>query len=107
MNPIESGHKGGISTRDNHSFVCPIMHKACVIMIHAYFGKTGGDTTLERHGREFYVENGKYSGRGITKEKRIAKFGYDPLAKRILAAESSGNQIQEGLESLPAPGSSN
>lgn len=84
MTPEESGHKGGIATRDNHSFTCPFMKKPCVIMVQEYFAKTGskgGDETSRRHGPEFYRRLGKFSGRGITKEKRIAKFGYDPLEK--------------------------
>ena len=100
MEKVESGRLGGLATRDNHSFVCPIMHRACMAMVHDYFAKVGGkggDETFARHGTEFYRKNGKFSGRGITKEKRIAKFGYDPLAKNIPAAESGGLEIQEGL----------
>lgn len=105
MTPEDSGHKGGVATRDNHSFICPFTKKPCVIMVQEYFAKTGskgGNETSERYGPEFYRRLGKFSGRGITKEKRIAKFGYDPLAKKTPAARSSGLEIQEGLGvSLP------
>jgi len=56
---------------------------------------------LETEIRLLRLENKQLKG-GETTQKR-----YERGNRRILAAESSGSEIQEGLESLPAPGSSN
>lgn len=90
MNPRDSGHKGGTATRDNHPTLCPLCGSLVKSQFYKETGQRGGEATLKKYGREYYVAMGKRGGR-----------------PRILAAESSGNQIQEGLEvtsSLPAPG---
>ena len=89
MNPKDSGRKGGTATRDNHPTLCPCCGSLIKSQFFSEAGQKGGEATLKRYGREHYVRAGKKGGR-----------------PRILAAESSGNQIQEGLEvtsSLLAP----
>ena len=88
MTPEESGRKGGKANRDNHSFTCPITKKPCIEMVRAYFAKVGsegGKATAERRHPGLCQIIGRFAGRGVTKEKRIAKFGYDPLPEAISA----------------------
>ena len=94
MDPRESGHKGGLATRDNHITLCPLCGSLIKNRFFTETGAKGGQATLQRHGREHYVKAGKMGGRGN---------------KKTPAAESSGLEIQEGLgvtSSLLAPGRS-
>jgi len=87
MNPKDSGHKGGIRTRDNHLSLCPLCGHLVKSRWYKETGKKGGEATLKKYGREHFVKMGRRGGR-----------------PRILAARL--DQIQEGLEvtsSLLAP----
>ena len=92
MNNQESGHKGGLATRDNHITLCPLCGSLIKNRFFSETGAKGGQATLQRYGREHYVKAGKMGGRGNK--------------KNIPAARSSGLEIQEGLgmtSSLLAP----
>jgi general stress protein YciG len=89
MNPKDSGHKGGIATRDKYPTLCPLCGHLIKSQFFSENGQKGGEATFKRYGREHYVEMGLRGGR----------------PKSTSAAESSGPEIQEGLELLPAPGS--
>ena len=91
MTPQDSGHKGGIATRDNHPTLCPLCGSLIKSKFFSETGAKGGQATLERHGREHYVRAGRMGGRGN---------------KKTPAAGSSGLKIQEGsgvTSSLLAP----
>ena len=68
MNPKDSGHKGGVATRDNHPTLCPLCGSLIKSRFFSETGEKGGQATLQRYGREHYVRAGKMGGRG---NKRI------------------------------------
>jgi len=71
MRPEESGKKGGLATRDNHLMLCPCCGSPIKSQFYQEVGREGGQTTLRRHGREFYSRIGAIGGRGNTREKRL------------------------------------
>ena len=90
MTPQDSGHKGGVATKNNHITLCPLCGSLIKSQFFSETGEKGGQATLERYGREHYVRAGRMGGRGN---------------KKTSAAESSGLEIQEGLGVTLAPGS--
>lgn len=73
MNPQDSGHKGGVATRDNHPTLCPW----CGALIKSRFfsetGAKGGQTTLEKYGRDHFVRAGRMGGRGNRKTPAVGR----------------------------------
>jgi len=84
MNPKDSGHKGGIATRDNHPTLCPLCGHLVKSQFYSEAGMKGGQATLKKYGKEHYIKAGRLGGRGNRRSNN-----------------------QEGLESLPALRSSN
>jgi len=71
MNPVESGRRGGITTRDNHLSLCPLCGSPIKNQHFREAGAKGGEATLRKYGRNFYVQAGHLGGRGNTREKRL------------------------------------
>jgi general stress protein YciG len=71
MNPKDSGHKGGIATRDNHITLCSECGHLIKSQFYSETGAKGGATTLKRYGREHYTNMGKKGGRGNKRNKDI------------------------------------
>ena len=71
MTPQDSGHKGGIATRDNHPTLCPLCGHLVKSQFYKETGTKGGEATKRKYGREFFVQAGHLGGRGNTKEKRL------------------------------------
>ena len=82
MTSQDSGHKGGIATRDNHPTLCPLCGSLIKSQFFSETGEKGGQATLQRYGREHFVKAGRMGGRG---------------KKKTPAVRSSGHKIQEGL----------
>lgn len=70
MNPQDSGHKGGVKTKENHYTLCPMCGSVIKSQFYHEVGQVGGQTTLRKYGREFYQTIGRMGGRGNTKMKR-------------------------------------
>jgi general stress protein YciG len=82
--PSQKGRLGGVATRDRHISLCPLCGIPTKNQHFADTGKRGGDTTLQRHGRDFYSQIGRLGGRGNTREKRI---GRSPVMQQTPAKE--------------------
>lgn len=72
MNPVETGRQGGVATRDNHPTVCPWCGSLVKSQFFSENGQKGGEATLQRYGREHFVNMGRMGGRG-NKKGRVAK----------------------------------
>jgi len=70
MNPTDSGHKGGIATRDNHPTLCPLCGSLVKSQFYKETGMKGGQATLQKHGRAFYSKIGHLGGRGNKRNGR-------------------------------------
>ena len=71
MNPVESGRRGGLATRDRHITLCPCCGNPIKSQFFSENGQKGGLATKQRYGREFFVQAGHLGGRGNTRDKRL------------------------------------
>ena len=69
MNPKESGHNGGLATRDNHPTVCPACGRLMKSQFYTEIGRRGGEAKFKKYGRQKQVEDGRQGGRGNKKDR--------------------------------------
>ena len=84
MDPRESGHKGGLATRDNHITLCPLCGSPVKSQFFSENGQKGGEATLQKHGRAFYSKIGHLGGRGNKRNGRGGNLAEPLSAGRII-----------------------